>query len=237
MNILILEDNTISRNALAEMLRQISSEIEVITAGDVKEAEDKLEKNVAIDLFLLDINLDMKKASDDSGLVFAKNLRDRHDYEFTTIVFITSMINLEMKSFREAQCYAYITKPFKKSEVEKIVRRVMNRKDVKEEKIVTIRKDGINYRIKENDIICIQAIVRGVRIYMPKEEMDVRYLTIKQLLEELDSESFIQCHRTSVVNVNYIENIDAVNQMIKLRGRKEPVEIGITYKSALKHWM
>ena len=237
MKILVLEDNRESRRALDELLTRISDEIEVLAAATRAEADEIVKNNDDISLFLLDINMDMHKSDDVTGFTFAKEVREIQAYEFIPIVFITSIVNLEVPSYREAQCYSYITKPFRRSEVEKIVRKVMSHTEVKEDKTITVKKDGVNYRIKTNDIISIQAIMRGVRLNMGKEQMDVRYLTLKQIQDKLDSPDFIQCHRMYIINTTQIEYVDAVNQLIKMKGQKEPVEIGITYKAAIKNWL
>lgn len=235
MTILILEDNKESRRALSAMLQLISDDITVEEAGTRPEAEAIIERCSDIELFLLDINLNIREESDVSGLDFAKSIREYPHYAFTPIVFITSYAGFEMASYREAQCYSFITKPFRKSEIDKIVRKVLNQQDNKEEKQVTVKKDGVNYRLKVKDIIAIQAILRGVRIDMRKETMQVKYLTIKQMTEMLsDCPEFVQCHRNTIINTTYVENADFVNRMIQLKGKMEPVEIGVTYKAEMK---
>ena len=81
----------------------------------------------------------------------------------------------------------------------------------------------------------IQAISRGVCIILRKESMDIKYLTIKESLDLLkESPEFVQCHRNAIVNLHYVESFDSVNRMLQLTGRTEPVEVGVTYKQAIK---
>ncbi|MBO7401814.1 MAG: response regulator transcription factor [Lachnospiraceae bacterium] len=236
MKALILEDNKESLRALAELLRQISDEVEVYTADSVEKAMVPSEEET-IDLFLLDINLNIRDDDDTSGLDFAKSLREQTKYAFTPIVFITSYPAFELNSYRQTGCYSFITKPFRKSEVEKIVRKLLNSGNAAEndEKYITVKKDGINYRLKQADIVYIQAISRGVCINLRKESMDIKYLTIKESLDLLkESPEFVQCHRNAIVNLHYVESFDSVNRMLQLTGRTEPVEVGVTYKQAIK---
>ncbi len=236
MKALILEDNKESLRALAELLKQISDDIEVYTASNTEMAMVHSEEET-IDLFLLDINLNIRDDNDTSGLDFAKKLREQTKYAFTPIVFITSFPAFELNSYRQTGCYSYITKPFRRSEVEKIVRKLLNSENASEteEKFITVKKDGINYRLKQADIMYIQAISRGVCINMRKESMDIKYLTIKESLDLLkDSPEFVQCHRNAIVNLHYIESFDSVNRMLQLTGLSEPVEVGVTYKQAIK---
>ena len=186
MTVLVLEDNKESRRALGELLHKISDEIQVELTATREEAMEILERSDDIDLFLLDINLNIRDDNNMDGLEFAKEIRERQNYAFTPVVFITSFADFEMTSYREAQCYSYLTKPFSRSEVEKIVRKVMISQEEKEEKYMTVKKDGVNFRIKVNDIVAVQAIVRGVSLVLRKESMDVKYLTIRQVLEELE---------------------------------------------------
>ena len=96
-----------------------------------------------------------------------------------------------------------------------------------------IKKEGINYKLFCKDIVCIKAIPRGVNIVLVKEEMKVLYLTIKQLMGKLPEEQFLQCHRMFVVNRDYIDYVDMVNGVIRMKNGTE-AEIGVTYKTKVK---
>ena len=67
---------------------------------------------------------------------------------------------------------------------------------------------------------------------LAKEEMKVPYLSIKQLMEKLPKERFMQVHRMCVVNLDYIDCIDTVNGLINLKNG-ETAEVGVTYKNKL----
>ena len=148
MNVLVVEDNKESRRALCSLLQQISEEISVEEAGTRGDAEEIMKRSGEFDLFLLDINLNVRDEKDVSGLEFAKEIREQKEYTFTPIVFITSFASFEITSYREAQCYSFITKPFRKSEVEKIVRKVLNNQEDRDEKTIIVKKDGVNYCLK-----------------------------------------------------------------------------------------
>ena len=81
----------------------------------------------------------------------------------------------------------------------------------------------------------VNQVQSGVNLVLRKESMDVKYLTIRQVLEELAGmPEFIQCHRNAIINLNYVENVDFVNRMIQMKNMDEVVEIGVTYKAELK---
>lgn len=63
------------------------------------------------------------------------------------------------------------------------------------------------------------------------------YTSIRQLMEQLPPEQFFQCHRMFVVNKNAIRYYDLVNQVIRVEGYQETIDIGVTYKADVKKRM
>ena len=236
IRILILEDQEISRKALKEMILSIGgpSQIVVDEAASFSMAKNLIESDVNYSAFFLDINLDATKSEDVSGMDIAAFIRGYIKYELTPIIMVTSIATLEMEAYRRLHCYQYLIKPYMRVDVENVVKKLLALQNVKEEKSIVVKKDGINYRIKCNAIVFVKAVPRGICLYLKKEVMKIPYLTIVKLLEQLDKDEFVQCHRMFVVNKRYIENVDFVNRMIKMEYYDEDIEIGGTYKNHLK---
>lgn len=234
LNVMVLEDCVENKEALETMIRSISNDIHVFSVSTKKAAKELIESAKTFDLFFLDINLEPNKTGDISGIEFAKEIRFISGYEFTPIVFVTSLASLEILSYRETQCYRYLIKPYQKEEVLEIVHKVINYKKEKKEKQITIKKDGINYRIKTSDIVFLKAVPRGVELKLVHETVFVKYFSLKQILEEIGLDFFVQCHRMYAININYMEYADLVNRMIKMKGYQEIVEIGVTYKNVIR---
>ncbi len=232
--VLILEDCKESITALATIMKEYSEDIHVLFAYSLKEANEHLTKDQPVDIFFLDINLDRNKQDDKSGLNFAKKVREISKYAFTPIVFISSIAELELVSYRETQCYSYLTKPYNKEAVLNILKKVIIHSHPEEERRITVKKDGVNYRIRVEEILCIEAISRGIRLYLQEESLDLKYTSIKQILEKLPEELFVQCHRMYVVNLNAIDYVDTVNRMIQIKGLNLMIEIGVTYKTEMR---
>ena len=235
INILILEDQKESREALQKIIASYgrANEVDIDAAGSLKEAEVFLNNNKTYNGFFIDINLNPEDKEDKSGIEFAKLLRKNRKYEFTPVIMVTSIASLEMTSFREIHCYQYIVKPYDRKTVEDVISKIVMNGKVAEEKYIIVKKDGINYKIKCDAIQYVQAITRGVQIKLSKENVKVPYLTIKEFMTKVDKEDFIQCHRMYVVNKNHIESVDVVNRMISLEDGNV-VEIGVTYKDRIK---
>lgn len=233
-NILILEDNTQSRDALKKMISSISTEITVDTAADLAQARLLLDGAVSFDLFLLDVNLDTEDQNDASGILFAEEIRNVANYEFTPIVMITSVASLEIDAYRKIHCYQYILKPFEEEEVKTVIKKVLSHVRAEEKPFITVKKDGINYKILCEEIVYCKAIPRGICLYLKEEQLEVPYVSIRQLLDKLPEKDFFQCHRMFVANKNYVKSYDLVNQMIQMEGCAEELDIGVTYKPEVR---
>ena len=216
--ILILEDEEQSREVLTRMLQNMSSEVTVDAAADLATARLLLDSTVSFDLFLLDINLCPQDTEDKSGLLFAEEIRAIRQYEFTPLVMITSIAGLEIDAYRKLHCYQYIVKPYVQEEIQELVDKVLFHIQAEQQPSIIVKKEGINYKISCDEIVYCKAISRGVCICMKKEQMEVPYLSIRQLLEKLPKNLFFQCHRMFVVNKNAVRYYDLVNQVIQVEG-------------------
>ena len=232
--IFVLEDDKASKDALKEMLYSIMSDITVDTAGSLAEARQLLDSTVSFDLFLLDVNLDKDNGDDSGGITFAKEVRSLTKYEFTPIVMITSITGLEMEAYRKIYCYQYILKPYNEAEVVELVRKVLSHIPKVEKPFIIVKKNGVNYKIFCKEIVFCKAIPRGVCLYLKDEQMEIPYLSIRQLLDKLTGQGFFQCHRMFVVNMAYVRYYDLVNQMIQLEGYSDCIDIGVTYKAGVR---
>ena len=126
-DVLILEDELTSLQALSEILTTYSDDIRVHKASSLKEAKDLLDQEIRYGLFLLDVNLSGEDREDIGGILFAREIRERFEYTFTPIVMVTAIGNMEMQAYRELHCYQYIMKPFRREQVEEVVQKVLER--------------------------------------------------------------------------------------------------------------
>lgn len=235
--ILILEDSKDCLNAITVMVEKVSGHVCAVPVNSLEEARAALEDEAQLPFqaFLLDINLDIDDSDDISGITFAREVRMKKEYAFTPIVMITSLANMELTAYRELHCYQYLVKPYNEEDIQKLVGKLLflSQQGETRDAFVVVRKDSINYKLFCKDIICIKAVPRGVNFVLLREEMKVLYLSIKQLMEKLPADKFLQVHRMCVVNQDYIDYVDTVNGLIRMKNG-EQVEIGITYKNEIK---
>lgn len=234
--ILILEDSKECLDAITVMVERVSGHVCAVPVNSLEEARAALdEAQPLFQAFLLDINLDIDDSEDISGITFAREVRMRKEYAFTPIIMITSLANMELTAYRELHCYQYLVKPYNEEDIRKLVGKLLflSQQGETREAYVVVKKDSINYKIFCKDIVCIKAVPRGVNFVLLKEEMKVLYLSIRQLLEKLPGDRFLQVHRMCVVNQDYIDYVDTVNGLISMKNG-EQVEIGITYKNEIR---
>ena len=255
-DVLILEDELTSLQALSEILTTYSAAAEKtdfdveltevgaekikvikvvreITGLGLKEAKDLLDQEIRYGLFLLDVNLSGEDREDIGGILFAREIRERFEYTFTPIVMVTAIGNMEMQAYRELHCYQYIMKPFHREQVEEVVQKVLEKESREKSPVIVVKKDGINYQLKCEDIRYLEAIPRGTRLHLVTENWDVPYVTLRQMLLKMPKGMFAQCHRMYAVNKNEVEYYDTVNRIIRIKNCPDTVEIGVTYKSVI----
>lgn len=233
-NILILEDKKSHREALYKIVSDLAQDITIYMASDVQKAYQIAMEN-HIHLFLVDIILCPEKPGDVQGLRFAQEIRGIKKYQFTPLVFITSLEDPKLYSYSQLHCLGYIEKPFSPEQVRKTVLMALKFPiEDDAERLVYFRKDGIVYAKCIKDIIYIENVRRKVIIHCKNDVLEIPYKTCEEIMREVDSELFIQCSRYTIINKKYMEEIDYTNRYIKLKYVKHPVEIGTVMKSRLK---
>ena len=213
-HVLILEDDRASLEALKKILTEYSENICVHAASSYEEAKEFLAMNIRYGLFLLDVNL--------GGEV--------RPYP---VVMVTSVGAMEMQAYRELHCYQYIMKPFHPVQVREVVRKVLDQEKQEEPPSIMVKRDGVNYQVRCEDIRYIEAVHRGVCLHMKGEDWKVPYVTLKQILLKVPEGMFLQCHRIFAVNRREVEYFDTVNRIVKLRDCGDVIEIGVTYKAEI----
>lgn len=233
--ILILEDNLAAQEHLAGIIREVDRKTEVYSFADVKDAyQCAMEKT--IDLFLIDIILDTSRPGDVSGLKFAENIREVASYRFVPIIFITSLEDSRLYTYEKLHCYCFIEKPFDEEKVKQSVEQCLNfPKSDKESKTLFFRKEGIILAVEREDITYAESREHIMHIYTGQGDvLKIPYITVKKILEEVDSPDFIQCSRNTIVNKKYVQNVDVPNRLIHLKSGLGTVEIGVRYKKQMK---
>lgn len=231
-NVLILEDDRVSSQFLSDIISECRMDIAIFAAYDEKEAI-QIAADTHIDLFIIDILLHDDVQNDLSGFLFARRIRKDSVYEVTPIIFITSVANLELHTYREISCFSYIVKPLDLKKQKKLideVEKLLQKKAVPSaEEFYYFKINNIYYPVRMDSIIMIKCVERKLLVKTVDKSFLAPRLSMKRLMEDfnkLGNHSFVECRRGVVVNQDYIENVDLVNKYIKLQYVDELIDFG-----------
>lgn len=231
--VLIVEDNKIQMDTLGQIVESIP-DVRVDKAYSAQEAYGMLFSH-SYNLFLVDIILQPDSKSDVSGMDFVRKLREIRKYEFTPIIFVTSLEDPKLVAFKELHAYDYLEKPFESSEVLRVVKKALKFPGVPSGKSFGyFRKDGILYSVKVDEVTYVETSRRGVQIHTVNDVLELPYIPSDQVLLELGQEGFVRCNRSIIVNKGYIQYIDNRNGYLKLKGMDAPFEMGRVLKKNIR---
>lgn len=153
------------------------------------------------DLVLLDIRLYGKS----SGIDVAKFILEQK--ESVPFIYLTSQYDQRiLNQALTTNPYGYLTKPIQKESLWTSIESAYNLYLSKhaDDKIITIQDGKINYQVKVNEILFVQANhVYSKIVYTQQKELVIRK-SIQQVMECLDFDFIIYCHRSYLVNTRFI---------------------------------
>lgn len=233
MNILLVEDERIQREALASIIKSNFVDVRIYEAASKNEAIKIIDEK-DIHLFFIDIQL-----KDSSGLDLAKKIRKYENHALTGIVFVTGELVHIIEAFKNIHCYDFIVKPYKEKDIIKIVDVFLNStplKSIKEGRYSFIDVDSnISVKLYHNDIIYIEYINKCCNIHTISGLYNVKRTSLVKVLKSLKDEEIVQTHRSFAINMKYVTEIEKTYEKvwnIKLRGCDDMVLLSYTYRQA-----
>ena len=164
--ILILEDNDAALIHIAGLINEIDNKLDIKMFNNIRDAYLCAMEN-RIDLFIVDIILDIKHPGDTSGLKFIDNIRKIQYYEFTPVIFITSLEDAKSYTYENLHCYKFIEKPFDNKNVKKIIEECLKFPgEINSIKTLYYRCDGIMKLYMLNAIITQCIYIRNKEIFL-----------------------------------------------------------------------
>ena len=215
-NILIIEDDVEIAESLAEMLEILSHNV-VASADSYNRAIKLLEKET-IDLALVDIQLKGEK----TGIDVAERLVN--DYK-VPYIFTTAYADKETISKAAAYSpYGYIVKPYGMKDINAGIEIAMsnhqNVRNLRNEEANIFQQNNIFakvnsrlVRIEPDNIMFVEAKGDYV-LFKTKERGYIVHSTIKNIEGKLDGNQFVRVHRSYIVNINKIVDIEENNLLI-----------------------
>lgn len=206
MNILIVEDEIL----IAELFKAYIQEFGHNVTGIAISYEEaitmfNLQKP---DLILLDIRL----YGDKSGIDFANFLNDKK--ESIPLIFLTSQYDQRTLNLAiEANPYGYLTKPVRKETLWTSIEaayKLFNSRKPEKPTLELFDGKSIHY-IAIKDILFIKADHVYINVNLIDGQVLFSRKSLKQIINELDYNSFVQCHRSYLVNRIHIKQRNLKN--------------------------
>jgi two-component system LytT family response regulator len=244
MRVLIVDDESLSRTALEDIVKERSDIEWFETACDAFEATEKL-KAGTYDVLLLDINMPKLSGIDLVNCLAAKSL------PLPSVVFVTAHDQYAITAF-EQHAVDYVLKPFSAARIHAALDTAICRTAAERAKNIleTLPKlEGLSKRsssriaIKTNGRIVFinPADVMAVEAegnYVLLQQRSGSYLlreSISAMAETLKPYGFIRIHRSVLINSSYVAEIEARftgEYALRIRGGKE-YTVTRTYKKGL----
>ena len=206
-------------------------ELHIVSASDPAKGEEVVQKKDLIDTAFFDV-------TSEKGLTLTRDFRQF--YELSEILVIADMQISPMQYLTpDIRAASLLLRPFteeqSKDTITKFFKAYCRGREVKneEKKLVVENRQG-KIAIPYSSIYYIE--VREKKIYVRLKEKEYsKYETMENIIAELP-EDFVRCHRSFVVNTNYINRIKLSENTIYLED-DIMVPLSRSYKSQLKEFM
>jgi two-component system response regulator LytT len=240
MNILVVEDESIVAKDIQVCLKRLGYEVVgLVSTGE--EAVDQANE-LGPDLVMMDIML----KGDMSGIEAADLIRKNMDIP---VIFLTAYTDRDtVDRAKESEPYGYIIKPFKEIDIQTAIEIAL----YKHGKELEVRKERDLYysmveksdsqdmmfvkanqrlvKIKYSDIYYIEALKDYVVINTQDRRFTI-HSTMKDIERKMPERDFIRVHRSFIVRMDKIKEIDHAN--VILENEKKTIPVGGSYKDVL----
>lgn len=162
--------------------------------------------NVHPNIIFMDIYMEGMTGMDAAKLILAEGFRG-------AMIFTTTSVAHSIESYK-IMADGYLLKPFSRAEFNmNFERAVQNYK--KSYKTISFPCDRLEFRVFIKDLEYVEAIDRSCFIYVKKERLRTTKTISEFAKELLQEECFLQCHRSCIVNLNFVEKVESRHVLMK----------------------
>ena len=232
MRSIVVDDDKLSRKVLEEFINKTESLKFIASYSNPVDAINDMPKiKDNVDLVFLDIEM-----PEMSGIDFLKNLSNN-----PYVIIVSSKGKYALEAF-EYDVTDYLLKPISYSRffkaVNKVIKRAKKDNDIpassitNDAKEIFIKKNSSLVRLEYDDILYIEALENYVMVVAKKDKFTI-HITMKGILEKLPTQKFKRVHRSYIVNVNAIKEIEDNAIVINVSDGKKIIPIGKSYRNDL----
>ena len=233
VKILVVEDELIIAEDIRIMLKNLGYEV-IGTVPGYSEAIELMDKNLP-DVVLVDILL----AGQKDGITLAETIREEYNLPF---IFITSHSDTAtVERAKSVHPDGYLVKPFEKKDLYTSIEIAFSNffskkeKDVENENSfflkdsIFIRKDYLLIKIRFDELKWVKSDGNYLDLFCKDEKHLVRS-SMKNFVQRLPANRFLQVHKSYLVNLEHIRSIDHRN----IRIDDELIPIGRAFLDDIK---
>lgn len=224
-NILIIEDEPMALRYLIKIVEDCSPlECHVFGYTNLREAFDCM-KHRKISLFIVDIMLDQSEHNRE-GYQFIEEIRSNEEYRHVPVIFVTGLEEPRAQAYKDLHCFGYIQKPYDVNEIHKMVKKCLTYKPLEGKSKLHLKKDGIHILFDADQIVYVRIIGKNLFVKVHGKPLcQYGYLTMKEIAEQLKTESMITCGKGLLVNGRYMDHLDQKGRMLYLKDDAEPLKL------------
>ena len=229
LNFVICDDNLNILTKLSKMLESIfiknNYEAEVSFASD---DADKILEYVCLnktDVVVLDINLKSKK----TGLELAEAIREKNSDIY--IIFTTAHMEYALVAYK-FKTFDYIPKPITQERLEETITRLYN--DIYSQPKKFLKIDNKNTIIDASEVNYIKR--DGMKLVFCTDSRDYEIYSSFNKVKDTLPENFVRCHKSYIMNVNKVSNIEPVENKI-IFDNNSSCDIGPKFKDTIMEVM
>ncbi|MCR4938211.1 MAG: LytTR family DNA-binding domain-containing protein [Lachnospiraceae bacterium] len=196
---------TLNKMLTEQILKEEGIEYEICTFDDIGQMADTLSKpGQRFDCLLSDI-----LSTGMNGIEAAEKLRDFG--ERLDIIFISTTSDYALDGYR-VRALRYLKKPVDSTLLKEAL--LLSYGNSSRKDSIAINCEGKYYNVDYSDIIFCESQAREVEFTLQNKKL-VTHMKISDLEKVLPDEIFFRCHRSYIVNLKKVENIERYNATMK----------------------
>lgn len=226
--IMIVEDDELSASKMEMQIDKLGFELFGI-ADNSDDAIAMLQTERA-DLILMDINIE----GEYDGIELTDMIHQQWEIP---VIFISSLQDdYTFRRLQRTNPVGFILKPFSEIQLKRTIQLVTEGLNNATDKVFeisgNIEKKNNDYifikrkkqleKVKISDIFYVEADGKYAQIYMVDKKYLVR-MSLKEVINRLNSNLFLQTHRSFVVNIDKIKSVDLQDSVIILENMHVPI--------------
>lgn len=220
-NVLIVDDEFLARKLLSEYVSKVDFLQLIDTCPDATKAMEVINEE-HIDILLLDIQM-----PDISGMEMLKLMNHK-----PAVILTTAYSEYAVDAF-SLGVIDYLLKPFDYARFLQAINKAVNTISVESQSenvndYLMVKADYKLYKVNFDDLLFIEGQHEYVTFHTKTKRITALY-SLKNLEDTLPKDRFVRTHKSFIVSIKNIEDIDKVN--VTVAGNKIP--IGASYRDAL----